>query len=92
MKQIDVPCLVDIEQTPESLHAHAIPEGIDINPGDAVLVHGAPSSIRFGERLKLECSATVTRANVFARFWTRLMAPFELVELFEVGFQPKEST
>jgi hypothetical protein len=91
MKQIDVRCFVDIEQTPESLHAHAIPEGIDIHPGDSVLVHGAPSSIRLGERLKLECSATVTRANVFARFWTRLMAPFELVELFEVGFQSKES-
>ena len=33
MKQIDVPCFVDIEQTPDSLHAHAIPEGIDIHPG-----------------------------------------------------------
>jgi hypothetical protein len=92
MKQIDVPCFVDIEQTPESLHAHAIPEGIDLRPGDSVLVHGAPSHIGYGERLKLECSATVTRANIFARFWTRLIAPLELVELFEVGFQPKEST
>ncbi len=92
MKQIQVLCFIDIEQTPESLHAHAIPEGIDIRPGDAVLVHGAPSRIGYGERLKMECSATVSRANIFARFWTRLRAPFELVELFEVGFQPKEST
>ena len=92
MKQIEVPCFVDIEQTPESLHAHAIPEGIDIQPGDAVMVHGAPSRIAYGQRVKLECSATVTRANIFVRFWTRLMAPLELVELFEVGFQPKEST
>jgi hypothetical protein len=91
MKQIDVPCFIDIEQTPESLHAHAIPEGVDIRPGDSVLVHGAPSRIGYGQRLKLECSATVTRANVFGRFWTRLMAPFEFVELFEVGFQPKDS-
>ena len=92
MKQIDVPCFVDIEQTPESLHAHAIPEGIDIRPGDSVLVHGAPSRIGYGERLQIECSATVTRANRFVRFWTLLTAPFELLELFEVGFQPKEST
>ena len=92
MKRIDVPCFVDIEQTPESLHAHAIPEEIDIRPGDSVQVHGAPSRIGYGERLSIECSATVTRATVLGRFWTRLTAPLELVELFEVGFQPKETT
>ncbi len=64
MKRIDVPCFVDIEQTPDSLHAHAIPEGIDIHPGNSVLVHGAPSRIGYGERVRLECSATVTRASV----------------------------
>ncbi len=92
MKRIDVPCFVDIEQTPQSLHAHAIPESIDIRPGDSVLVHGAPSRIGYGERIHLECTATVTRASRFGRFWTVLTAPLELVELFEVGFQPKETT
>lgn len=92
MKQIDVRCFVDMEQSPESLHAHAIPEDIDIRPGDSVLVHGAPSRIGYGERLTLECSATVTRANIFGRSWTHLTAIFALVELFEVGFLPKEST
>ena len=92
MKRFEVPCFVDIEQTPESLHAHAIPEEIDIRPGDSVQVHGAPSRIGYGERLSIECSATVTRATVLGRFWTRLTAPLELVELFEVGFQPKETT
>lgn len=92
MKTFDVPCLVDIEQTAESLHAHAIPEGVDIRPGDTVLVHGAPSTIAFGQRLTLQCSATVTRANALTRFWTTLIAPLELIELFEVGFQPKETT
>ena len=91
MTQFDVPCLVDIEQTPESLHAHAIPEGVEIRPGDTVLVHGAPSRIRFGQRLSIESSATVTRASALVRFWTRLTAPLDVVELFEVGFQPKES-
>jgi len=92
VKRIDVRCFVDIEQTAESLHAHAIPEGIDIRPGDSVLVHGAPYRIGYGERLTLECSATVTRASIFGRYWTYLTAPFELIELFEVGFQAKEST
>jgi hypothetical protein len=92
MKRIDVPCLVDIEQSPESLHAHAIPDGIDIHPGDCVLVHDAPWRIGYGERVFLECSATVTRAGAFGRFWAHLTAPLNLVELFEVGFQPKEST
>ena len=92
MKRIDVPCFVDIEQTPQSLHAHAIPEGIDIRPGDSVQVHGAPSRIGYGERLSIECSATVTRATMLGRFWTHLTAPLELIDLFEVGFQPKETT
>lgn len=91
MRRVDVPCFVDIEQTPESFHAHAIPEGIDIGPGDSVLVHGAPSRIAYNERVQIECSATVTRASVFGRFWTHLTAPLELFELFEVGFQSKES-
>jgi hypothetical protein len=92
MKSVDVPCFVDIEQTPESLHAHAIPEGIELRPGDRVLVHGAPSSIGYGQRLTIECSATVTRANAFGRLWTRLTATLDLVELFDVGFQPKVSS
>lgn len=92
MKRIDVPCFVDIEQTPESFHAHAIPEGIDIRPGDQVLVHGAPSHIGYNQRLQIECVATVSRAGILRRFWTRLIAPLELLELFEVGFQPKELT
>ena len=72
------------------MHAHAIPEGIDIRPGDSVLVHGAPSRIGYGDAFSSQCSATVIRASVFGRFWTHLTAPLELVELFEVGFQPKE--
>ncbi len=90
MTRIEVPCFLDIEQTAETLHAHAVPEGIDIRPGDQVLVHGAPSHIRFGERLLLRSSATVTRASIVGRFWTYLTSPLEFGELFEVGFQPKE--
>jgi hypothetical protein len=92
MTRFQVPCFVDIEQTADSLHAHAIPECVDIRPGDSVLVHGAPSRIGYGERLRLDCSATVTRASPFGRYWAVLTAPLGFLELFEVGFQPKEST
>ena len=91
-RRFDVPCTIDIEQTAESLHAHAIPEGIDIHPGDRVLVHGAPSRIGFGDRLSIHCSATVIRATVFGRFWAQIAGLLALVDLYEVGFEPKEST
>jgi hypothetical protein len=84
---IEVTCTVDIEQTPESLHAHAIPDGIDIRPGDTVVVHGAPTEVKFGDHVSLQCRATVVRASPLDRLWTRLTSVFELTELYEVGFQ-----
>ena len=87
--RIDVHCNVDIEQTPDSLHAHAIPEGVDIRPGDVVVVHGAPSGVRFGESVSLRCPATVLRANWFGRHWARLTGLLALTELYEVGFEPR---
>jgi hypothetical protein len=89
-RTVDVACMVQIEQTPESFHAHAIPCGIDIRPGDRVRVHGAPAHIGFGDRISLQCRATVTRAPWFHRIWTQAIAPFALTELYEVGFAPKE--
>jgi hypothetical protein len=86
---VEVAVTVELEQTPESLHAYAVPEGIDIRPGDSVLVHGAPSRIGFGERKVVECRATVTRAGWLERRWTRFAALFALTELYEVGFQPR---
>ncbi len=89
-ERIEVPCHVDIEQTADSFHAHAIPEGIEIRAGDSVLVHDAPFRVRFGETLRADCVATVIRAGAIRRCWTRLTAPLEFLELFEAGFQPKE--
>ncbi len=89
---VEIRCDVDIEQTAESFHAHAVPDGIDIRPGDIVVVHGVPTDVGFGERLTCTCSATVQRAGVLGRFWTQLTALLELTELYEVGFQPKETT
>lgn len=87
---VEVDCEIDIEQTAESFHAHAIPTGIDIQPGDSVLVHDAPVSVAFGERLSCRRRATVRRGGAIARIWTEFSGLFELTELYEVGFQPRE--
>jgi hypothetical protein len=89
-RTVEVPCTVEIEQTAESFHAHAIPENIEIRPGDSVLVHGAPSHVAFGSSIRVPCRATVTRAGWFNRVWTQITGLFELTELYEVGFAPKE--
>jgi hypothetical protein len=89
-RTVEVPCSIDIEQTAESFHAYAIPEGIDIRPGDEVLVHDAPRSVAFGERISYTGRATVRRAGALARAWTQAIALLELTELYEVGFDAKE--
>ena len=90
MTTVEIVCDLDIEQTPTSFHAHAVPDGIDIRPGDSVLIHDAPDYVAFGERLTGQRTATVTRANAVERVWTQFTALFELTELYEVGFLPKE--
>ena len=82
---------VDIEKTFDSFHAYAVPDGIDIRAGDVVIVHGVPTDIGFGERLVMQCDATVYRAGPAKRLWTRIAAMFELTDLYEVGFEPKEA-
>jgi len=89
-RRITVPCTLDIEVTPESVHAHAVPEGVEIYPGDSVVVHGAPASIQFGDRYTMDCTATITRAGPLTRAWTRLAALGGLTELYEVSFAPIE--
>lgn len=81
-------CLLDFEQTPESLHAHAIPQNVEIWPGDEILLHDVPDMVAFGGRLTGECAATLMRAGAFERLWTRFRSLFEIGELYEVGFQP----
>jgi hypothetical protein len=86
----DVPCMLEIEVSAESVHAHAIPEGVTLYPGDTVMVHGAPDNVAFGEKITRQCTATVTRAGLFTRLWTRLSAIGQVTELYEVSFAPME--
>lgn len=89
MTAISLRCEFDFEQTPESFHAHAIPDGAEINPGDWVVVHDAPA-LEFGEVFTGEGTATLYRAGPLRRAWTMFSSIFEMTELFEVGFQPFE--
>ena len=82
---------IDIEKTAESFHAYAVPDGIDIRPGDVVTVHGVPTDIGFGDRLVTQCEATVERAGRVRRAWTAVASMALLTELYEVGFEPKEA-
>lgn len=86
-KSFDVPCTVEIEQTPETLHAHVVLDGaIDIQPGDEVTVHDAPTRVNFGERLVVRRTATVVRAGPIERMRARVEGYLELTELYEVSF------
>ena len=83
-----MPCTVEIEQTAESLHAHVSLEGAEAEPGDEVIVHGAPSRIPFGESVTVRCRATIVRAGPLGRLKAKLEGYMELTELFEVSFSP----
>jgi hypothetical protein len=81
-----VPCTVELEQTPEFLQAHVSLEGVEVDVGDTVLVHDAPTMIAFGDHQTFERTATVTRATALDKWLTKLSAYLELTELYEVGF------
>ena len=85
-ESIDVPCTIDLEQSPDSLHAYVDLEGVAVGPGDEVLVHDAPTGIAFGQRAVFTRHATVRRAGPFGRFWAHVEGYLELTELYEVSF------
>lgn len=88
--RIEARCRVEIEQSPASFHAYAVPEGVEIRPGDEVLIHDAPVHVGYGESLSRECRMTVRRAGAIRRAWTRATSLFLLTGLYEVGFEAGE--
>jgi hypothetical protein len=90
-RPIEATCLVEIEQSFDSFHAYAVPQGVDIRPGDEVLIHDAPTRVGYGESLSRECRITVNRAGVIKRAWTRATSLFLLTGLYEVGFEAGEA-
>ena len=87
-----VSCTVEIEQTVDNLCAHVVLDGIEVRPGDEVLVHDAPEQIGFGARIRCRRLATVRRAGRIKRTWTQLKALMELTALYEVGFMPRRQS
>jgi hypothetical protein len=86
-RTFDVPCTVEIEQTSETLHAHVMLDGnVQIEPGDEVMVHDAPTTVAFGERLVVRRTATVTRGTALDRLRAKLEGYLELTDLYEVSF------
>jgi hypothetical protein len=81
---------LDLEQTPESLHAYAIPVEVEIGPGDELVMHGAPAGVAFGERRSMQVRATLRRAGWYDRARVHVEGFFTFAELFNVGFEDIE--
>lgn len=86
-RRVEVPCTIDLESTHDHFHAHVDLKGVDVDPGDAVLVHGAPSRIAFGTQRTFDSRATVERASWLRRQVVKLTGGTAIHELYEVGFE-----
>lgn len=86
-RTINVPATIDLEATARELHAHVILEGVEVNEGDEVLVHGAPTFIALNEKRTMAARATVSKASLPRRAWERVMGRTRITELYEVGFE-----
>jgi uncharacterized Zn finger protein len=83
----EAPCTVEVSHRFESLHAHVrFDNGAVVHPGDEVLVHGAPIMAADGEVVTEQRTATITRASLIERFWTRMTGDLEFMELCEFSF------
>lgn len=88
-----VPCTVEVSHRFESLHAHVrFNNGATVNPGDEVLVHGAPVLAAYGEVIVEDRIATITRASLLERWWTRMTGDFGFMELCEFSFSEELAT
>ena len=86
----EAPCTVEIERSAQSLHAHVeIDADCELHPGDEVLLRDPPTEAPFGEQIVVRRMATITRASLPERIWTRLTANLELTELYDVSFSER---
>jgi hypothetical protein len=86
-RTIHVSATIDLEATDRELHAHVVLEGVEVNEGDEVLVHGAPCYILLNEKRTMPATATVLKASLPRRAWERVMGRTRITELYEVGFE-----
>ncbi len=82
-------CTVAVELTGYRCIANVEMDGDPvIRPGDRVRVNGDPVRLAFGEKLVLRRTATILRATLIERLWTRLRGHVGMDELYEVSFSP----
>jgi hypothetical protein len=86
-RRVDVNAMIDLEATDRELHAHVVLDGVEVNEGDEVLVHGAPCYIPLNEKRTMAATATVSKASLPRRAWERVMGRTRITELYEVGFE-----
>jgi hypothetical protein len=86
-RKSEVPCTVDLEMTHDHFHAHVDLKGVEVDPGDEVLVRNTPSRMAFGTTTTFESSAEVKRASWLKRQIVKLTGGTEIHELYEVGFE-----
>ncbi|MBU2533611.1 MAG: hypothetical protein KKB37_12790 [Alphaproteobacteria bacterium] len=86
-----VTCAMKVQNTFESLHAHVeLPDGVDVMPGDSVIVHGEPIKVPYGECHFETRQATIVRASFIERTWTRWTGDLEFMELCEFSFSEEK--
>jgi len=90
-RTIEAPCTVEIEHSFDSLHAYVDLEGVEVGPGDEVVVHDAPTEVPYGERLVVRRRATVVKAGPLDRLWAHIEGYLELTELYEVSFSDRRA-
>lgn len=90
--QTKTPCTVEMANTSYDFYAHVELQDNSIGPGDQVLVHNAPTRIGYGQHIKVDREATISRAGWLSRFWTKFIARFELTTLYEVSFSTMRFT
>lgn len=82
-----VPCTVEISHRFEELSAHVrFDDGSVVWPGDEVQVLGPEIMAPYGEVVREERVAVITRASGLERLWTRMTGDFEFMELCEFSF------
>jgi hypothetical protein len=88
--RLTVPCTVEVSHTFDSLHAHVVlPDGVDAEPGDEIIVHGAPIRVPYGEQVSIAREATIVRATLLERLWVRMTGDLEFMELCEFSFSER---
>jgi hypothetical protein len=87
----DVMCTVHVVNTFDNLSAHVeLEDGVAVEPGDEVLVHGKPIIVPYGETMVERRKATITRANWLEKRWVKLTGDLEFMELLEFSFSGEE--